>query len=75
MNCDTLAQYSALNLFSVLSLVFTICFLETDLLQSHCNFKYNCNYSTCKVYNSHQVILAQSNSFLAAISDCQLPAL
>jgi hypothetical protein len=46
-------NHSTLNLLSVLSLVFTIRFLATDLSQSHCNFKYHCNYNTCKVFNSN----------------------
>jgi hypothetical protein len=43
----TLADQSTLNLLSVLSLVFTIRFLATDLSQSHCN------YSICTVFNTH----------------------
>jgi hypothetical protein len=35
-------NHSTLNLLSVLTLVLTIRFLATDLLQSHCNFKYDC---------------------------------
>jgi hypothetical protein len=42
-------NHSTLNHLSVLSLVFTLCFLATDLSQFHCNFKCRCNYSKCKV--------------------------
>jgi hypothetical protein len=49
---NTLADHATLNLLSVISAVFTIRFLATDLLQSHRNFKYHCNYSTCTVFNS-----------------------
>jgi hypothetical protein len=48
-----ITNHSTLNLLSVLSLVLTIRFLATDLSQSHRNFKYHCNYSTCTVFNSH----------------------
>jgi hypothetical protein len=39
---NPLADQSTLNLLSVLSLVFIIHFLATDLSQSHCHFKYDC---------------------------------
>jgi hypothetical protein len=48
---------------SVLSLAFTIRFLATDLSQSHGNFKYHCNYSTCRVFNSwHSLIPSTADS-------------
>jgi hypothetical protein len=40
-------NHSTLNLLSVLSLVFTVRFLATDLSQCHCN------YSTCAAFSSH----------------------
>jgi hypothetical protein len=62
-------NHSTLNLLSVLSLVFNIRFLATDVSHSHPKFKYHCNYSTCKFFNSHtEFLLAQPNSF-----DCRVP--
>jgi hypothetical protein len=49
----TLAGHSTLNPLSVLSLVFTIRFLATDLSQSHCSFEHHCYCCTSKVFNSH----------------------
>jgi hypothetical protein len=46
-------DHSTLNPLSILSLVFTIRSLAADLSQSHCDFKYHCNYSACAVFNSH----------------------
>jgi hypothetical protein len=63
----TTLSHSTLNLLSVLSLVFTILFLETDLSQSHCHFKYRCNCSICTVFNSHA-----KSSWHSLISCCHL---
>jgi hypothetical protein len=45
-------NHFTLNILSALSLAFTVRFLLTDLSQSHHNFKYHYNYSTCTVFNS-----------------------
>jgi hypothetical protein len=46
-------NHSRLILICVLSFVYLIRFLATYLSQSHCNFEYHSNYSTCTVFNSH----------------------
>jgi hypothetical protein len=46
-------NHSTLNLLSLLSLVFTIRILATDLSQPRRNVKYHCNYSIRTVFNSH----------------------
>jgi hypothetical protein len=55
----------------VLSLVFTIRFLATDLLKSHRNFKYHCNYSICTVFISHTKSSWQSNFFEWRLSESE----
>jgi hypothetical protein len=63
-------NHSTLNLLSVLSLVFTIRFLATDLSQSHGDFKYHGNYSTRTVVNTHTKSTANSlNSDLWRLYD------